>query len=46
VDFFRARRERARGTRAHVRNIPSSVYPKSTVQSKFQAVCTLIYTLD
>jgi hypothetical protein len=35
VDFFGARgaRARARGTRAHVRNISSSVLPKSTVQS-------------
>jgi hypothetical protein len=33
VDFFRARRARALGTRAHVRNIPSSVLPKSTVQN-------------
>jgi hypothetical protein len=28
VGFFRARRARARGTRAHVRNVPSSVLPK------------------
>ena len=31
--FWRARRARAHGTRAHVRNIPSSVFPKPTVQS-------------
>jgi hypothetical protein len=44
--FSRAPRARARGTRAHVRNVPSSVLPKSTVQNFFPAVCTLIYTLN
>ena len=39
--FFgaRAARARARGTRAHVRNVPSSVLPKSTVRN-LESSCT------
>jgi hypothetical protein len=33
ICFARAARARARGTRAHVRNVPSSVLLKSTVQN-------------
>ena len=33
ISLARAARARAHGTRAHVRNIPSSVLPKSTVRS-------------
>jgi hypothetical protein len=35
----RAARARARGTRAHVRNVPSSVLPKSTVRN-LESSCT------
>ena len=38
--FFGARGARARGTRAHVRNIPSSVLPESTVQN-LESSCTV-----
>jgi hypothetical protein len=38
--FWRARRARARGTPAHVRNVPSSVLPKSTVQQQ----CAHLFT--
>ena len=39
--FFlaRAARARARGTRAHVRNVPSFVLPKSTVRN-LESSCT------
>jgi hypothetical protein len=40
VDFLaRAARARARGTRAHVRNVPSSVLPKPTVRN-LESLCT------
>jgi hypothetical protein len=42
VDFFRAPRAHAaaaRAARAHVRNIPSSVSPNSTVQN-LESSCT------
>ena len=40
MDFLaRAARARARGTHAHVRNVPSSVLAKSTVQN-LESSCT------
>jgi hypothetical protein len=35
----RAARARARGTRAHVRNVPSSIFSKSTLRNS-ESSCT------